>query len=171
MLRIVKRRTNNAGPAAWLALLSLLLLAPFSFAGVADFSYLDMEGKRHTLTQYKGKWVVVNYWATWCPPCLEEMPELEIFHTNRFPDSAVVLGVNMEDISHEDIAAFVEEQFISFPILPAGENATPHLGPIPGLPTTFLVAPSGDVVARQVGGLTAKMLETFIENYEQQVGR
>lgn len=154
------------------AMLALVLFVPMQLiAGVADFSYKDMEGNTHTLSQYKGKWIVVNYWATWCPPCLEEMPELELFHNNYYPDKAVVLGVNMEDIGHDKIASFVEDQFLSFPILPAGERAIPHLGRIPGLPTTFLVAPNGEVVARQVGGLTAETLEVFIANYEEQIGR
>ncbi len=151
------------------AIMMLLVVSGNTLADVADFALRDLQGKMHTIADHQGKWIVVNYWATWCPPCLEEMPELEIFHNNHYPDTAVVLGVNMEDVSREKIEAFVEEQFLSFPILPASADVAQPLGRVPGLPTTFLISPEGEVVARQVGGLTAQTLEAFISNYEEHV--
>jgi len=132
-----------------------------------DFSLPDMDGQTHSLSDYRGKWVLVNYWATWCPPCLEELPELEVFHSGA-EGKAVVLGVNMETIGETDLRAFVERQFLSFPILVATE--TPRrdqlIGPVDGLPTSYLVAPDGKIVARQVGQITADAIEEFIERYE-----
>lgn len=133
----------------------------------AELELTDMAGQTHRLADYRGQWVVVNYWATWCPPCLEELPELEVFHTSS-EGRAVVLGVNMEDISAARLHAFVEEQFLSFPILIAGERPSPSglVGRVEGLPTTYLVAPSGKVVARQVGKVTASALRKFIARHE-----
>ena len=132
-----------------------------------DFTLPDLDGQQHSLSDYRGKWVLVNYWATWCPPCLEELPELEGFH-NAAAGKAVVLGVNMESIDEPALRAFVEQQFLSYPILIATENPRRDqlLGPVEGLPTSYLVTPSGEIVARQVGQITAKAISAFIENYE-----
>lgn len=154
---------------SWLvcAIASLALATQSVDAQSADFALPDIDGRAHNLSDYRGKWVVVNYWATWCPPCLKELPELEIFHrTHR--DRAVVLGVNMETIGDAALRAFVERQALSFPILVAGERPSRAqlVGPVAGLPTTYLVAPSGEPVARQVGEVTAAGLTGFIERYE-----
>ena len=112
--------------------------------------------------------MVVNYWATWCPPCLEEISELELFH-NRYKDSrAVVLGVNMEDIAANELSVFVEEQFISYPVLRSEPRLTTELGSVPGLPTTYVVAPDGRLAGRQVGPVTVQMLEDFLAQHEKQ---
>lgn len=132
-----------------------------------DFTLPDIDGKSHSLSDYRGKWVLVNYWATWCPPCREELPELEIFHSAS-EGRATVLGVNTEDIGEAPLRGFVDDQFLSYPILIAG--AQPHssqtVGPIPGLPTSYLVSPQGEVVARQVGPITAEAIREFIKSYE-----
>jgi peroxiredoxin len=142
------------------------LMAATAVAEPVDFSLPDLDGETHRLSDYRGRWVVVNYWATWCPPCLEELPELEVFHNAYSADKAVVLGVNMEDIDLTSLRRFVEEQFLSFPILVAGARPRELVGQVPGLPTTFLIDPQGNLVARQVGPVTAKALERYIENYE-----
>ena len=130
-----------------------------------DFSLEDLQGERTSLSDYRGKWVVVNYWATWCPPCLEEMPELEIFHDAHRGD-AVVLGVNMETIDRKLLEDFVEDQFLSYPILLDSPRPRTELGAVPGLPTTYLVSPEGEVAARRVGTVTREMLEQFIDRYD-----
>ena len=153
----------------WSVLLALGLgaLPAVGCAGEpADFSLPGLDGKVHQLSDYRGKWVLVNYWATWCPPCLEELPELEVFHSRHAQDQAMVLGVNTEDIGHEELRSFVSDQFLSYPILLGGPRPAEALGRIPGLPTSFLVNPAGEVVARQVGPVTAEAISHFIEQYE-----
>jgi peroxiredoxin len=130
-----------------------------------DFTLPDLNGKLHSLSDYRGKWVLVNYWATWCPPCREELPELEVFYSNN-QDKAVVLGVNMEDIDEARLRDFVEEQFLSFPILQGDRVAAGVLGPVQGLPTSYLISPQGEVVASQVGPVTAAGIQRFIDNYQ-----
>lgn len=144
-------------------LLLILLLLTGGVAASPDFTLLDIDGKQHRLSDYRGKWVVVNYWATWCPPCLEEIPELVDFHDRHKNHDAVVLGVSMEQVAPDKLRQFVEENFVSYPVLP-GSPAMDTVGPVPGLPTTYLVAPDGRLVARQVGGITAAGIETFIKN-------
>jgi len=132
-----------------------------------DFSLPDMSGKMHKLSDYRGKWVVVNYWATWCPPCLSEIPELVEFHEERKDKDAVVLGVNFETISTKALRQFSEEYFMNYPVLLSKPGPGSDLGPIPGLPTTYLISPEGEIVARQVGEVTAKLISDFIEKQVQ----
>ena len=140
-------------------------LGPLSCTGsdTVDFTLPDLDGRERSLSEFRGKWVVVNYWATWCPPCLKEMPELEVFHTNHKDHDAVVIGINRESISNDRLREFVDEQFISFPILRGGPRG--ELGTISALPTSYMVSPEGRLVARQVGPLTGKQLEEFIQRH------
>lgn len=141
-----------------LSLLAAFLLGSNAQAESVDFTLPDMKGVEHKLSDYQGKWVVVNYWATWCPPCLTEIPELVDFHEDHKERDAVVLGVNFEDISLNGLKQFSEEYFMNYPVLRTKPGPNSSLGPIPGLPTTYLVSPSGEVVARQVGPITAKLI-------------
>lgn len=140
----------------------LLGLSGASLADPVDFTLPDLDGVQHKLSDYRGKWVVVNYWATWCPPCQTEIPELVSFHETNKDKLAVVLGVDFEDIGSNGLRQFTEEYFINYPVLRTPPGPASALGPIPGLPTTYLVSPSGEVVARQVGPVTAKLISDFI---------
>ncbi|MES9941954.1 MAG: TlpA disulfide reductase family protein [Candidatus Thiodiazotropha sp. 6PLUC2] len=133
-----------------------------AMAEAVDFELPGLDGKNYRLSDYRGKWVLVNYWATWCPPCREELPELEVFHSNHKDKDAVVLGIAMERIDPPRLKSFVDEQFLSYPILLTKPAARTELGRVPGLPTSFLVNPEGELVARQVGPVTLEDLESFI---------
>lgn len=131
------------------------------------FKLQGIDGKSHQLSDHQGKWVVVNYWATWCPPCLEEIPELVDFHERHKDTDAVVLGVNYEDKGITELSAFADEYLISYPILLGEPGSGKNIGTIPGLPTTYVISPTGEMVARQVGPLTAQMLEDFIAEHNK----
>ncbi|MBI3562581.1 MAG: TlpA family protein disulfide reductase [Gammaproteobacteria bacterium] len=146
----------------------LLVLCLFSsglFAAVpqaVDFSLQDLQGKTHHLSDYRGKWVVVNFWATWCPPCLDEIPELVDFHEKHKAKDAVVLGINFEDVEASYLKNFVSEYLISYPILRGDQDHTEPFGSIDGLPTTYIISPKGEIVSQRVGGVTRAYLEDFI---------
>lgn len=149
-----------------MALITVLLISPVVLAEPAEFTLPDVNGKQHNLSDYRGKWVVVNYWATWCPPCLTEIPELVDFHEDHKDKDAVVLGINFEDIGTNGLKRFTEEYFINYPVLMTKPAPSSALGVIPGLPTTYLVSPEGEVVARQVGPVTAKLIAEFINQHD-----
>ena len=142
--------------------LILLTGNALAWAEPTDFTLSDPDGVKHKLSDYRGKWVLVNYWATWCPPCLEEIPELINFHEAHKDKDAVVIGVNFEDINPKKLKQFIEDNFILYPVLMTKPAPSSALGDIPGLPTSYLVSPKGEVVARQVGPITGKALEEFI---------
>jgi len=145
-------------------LLVMLTLWSLGLSAAEEFTLKDVNGKDVSLSDYRGKWVIVNYWATWCPPCKEEIPELIQFHDEHKDDLAVVLGVDLEDIDVNSLREFVDDSMISYPVLIGeGSEYLSELGPVPGLPTTYMVSPEGHVVARQVGPVTAEALEKFIE--------
>jgi thiol-disulfide isomerase/thioredoxin len=147
------------------------LLVCFSAVGTAaavDMPLTGIDGEQRNLDSYRGKWVVVNYWATWCPPCIVEMPELQSFHDDHAERDAVVIGINVESIGKQQLRDFLETYFITYPMYLAGPTHRSELGMIPGLPTTFMVSPEGEVVARQVGPVTRKMLENFIDKWQAQ---
>lgn len=142
--------------------LSLMLVAPLQ---ADDGQFTDIHGNVISLSELRGKWVVVNYWASWCPPCLDELPELEAFHQNHREDTAVVIGINVEqELTREELADFVAGLSLSFPIIRLQEGL-PGFGPVPGLPTTFLIDPQGEIAARQVGAVSAAMIEGFMARY------
>ena len=143
-------------------LTGLLGIANVAAAETVDFSLPDLTGKKRALSEFRGKWVVVNYWATWCPPCLSEIPELVEFHDKHKGKDAVVVGVDFEDIKVSELKEFTESYFMSYPILREKPAPRSELGLILGLPTSFLVSPAGEVVAKQTGPVTAKMIEDFI---------
>jgi len=142
--------------------ISFLLSLSNASAQPVDFALPDLKGVTQKLSDYRGKWVVVNYWATWCPPCLTEIPELIAFHEKHKDNDAVVIGVDLEDISLGELNEFVESYFLNYPVLRKMPAAKSNLGIISGLPTSFIISPKGEIMAKQTGGITAKMIEDFI---------
>ncbi len=147
-----------------LFLLLLLALNFFSSAAAREMILTAVNGQTISLSSYRGQWVVVNYWATWCPPCLDELPELQGFHDDHVDKGALVIGLNSEMIDESRLNDFLETYFISFPIFAVGPNPKSELGDVSGLPTTFLVNPEGEVVFRHVGPIPRQMLEESIQH-------
>jgi thiol-disulfide isomerase/thioredoxin len=143
----------------WLAGLLLVLMAPWVQA--ADFRVTDTNGKTHKLSGYKGKWVLVNYWATWCPPCLEEIPDLIALNENK-KNNLVVIGIAMDYRNAKQVTDFAEGLFVDYPIVLGTPKIVSQIGPVQGLPTTYLYNPDGKMVAQQVGLITRAAVESYI---------
>ena len=128
-----------------------------------DYKLPDMEGKLQSFDQYLGKWVIVNYWATWCPTCRHELPELIDLHQNT-KQKIKVIGVNFENINNEKLKQFISDNGVTYPILRSFPMPVTALGKVPALPTTFIIDPSGKVVASEVGLVTRKNIEDYIKS-------
>ena len=142
--------------------LSLNVQAGSADEAAADLVLLDLNGKQVKVSDFKGKWVIVNYWATWCPPCAVEIPELNTFHNKHKSKDAVVVGVNIEQGELEYVKEFSAEFKITYPILQALDSSSSPYGQIRALPTTFILDKQGKVFKTIIGAVTLERLEKII---------
>ena len=146
---------------------SLLLGLAFvitSQSAIADtnFTLKDTAGIQHQLANYKGKWVLVNYWATWCPPCLEEVPELVNLYDHRKKKDLMVFGVVFDYKSVKDVAEYVDDMLMSYPIVLGDDAVSAQIGSPEVLPTTFIYNPKGELVKIKRGLITKQYIEKII---------
>ena len=156
-------------PAASVATPAATAVAPPAGAEDApkpDFPKLKVktfDGQDFDLAAHRGKWVVVNFWATWCNPCLKEIPDLDAMDKAR--EDVIVIGLAYEEIERADMEAFLKDHPMSYPIAlidvynPPADFDTPR-----GLPMTYLIAPDGKVAARHLGPVTSEQLSSEIED-------
>ena len=130
-----------------------------------------LDGKNATLTSYKGKILLLNFWATWCGPCREEMPDLDNLYQKYQNLGLVVVGVSL-DSDRSDARDFIEEIGIQYPIYWDGMDGplAKTLGGIFALPTTFLFDANGKLVKKIVGPRTMKEFEAILRPYLGKTG-
>jgi thiol-disulfide isomerase/thioredoxin len=147
-----------------LTLPMVLLLTTLPVAAEINFELPGLDGSPHQLSDYRGDWVVVNYWATWCAPCRKEIPDLSELHDRR--DDIVVLGLAFEDTEVEVFERFLVDYPASYPILLVDVYDPPaDLGAPRALPTTFLVDATGTLVHTWLGPVTGQMITDWIEEH------
>jgi thiol-disulfide isomerase/thioredoxin len=147
-------------PLALLLALAVVFTWSSGKADPVDFTLRDLDGKPVSLSDYRGRWVVINFWASWCSPCIRELPELVKYQANN-PD-AQVIGINFEETSSAESKAFLQPFDINFPNLKIGDKPLVPLEPLDGLPTTIIIDPAGEVVERHMGPVTAAHLEAVV---------
>jgi len=127
-----------------------------------EFSTPTVDGQVFDLAQFRGSWVVVNFWATWCKPCRKEMPEFSDLHAQR--DDINVIGLAFEEVEPEAIRAFLEDYPVSYPIAVVDVYDPPEVFGVPRvLPTTLIISPAGLKVKTFLGPVTREMLEGYID--------
>jgi len=118
-----------------------------------DFQLEDMDGEKYSLESYRGKVVILNFWATWCPPCRREIPSMEALHQAFRDEAFAILAIN-EWETEDHVFAFMGQLPVEpgFPILLDLDSAVATSFGVKGLPTTLLLDPQGRIVYRAVGG-------------------
>jgi len=145
----------------WMSL--MMPVTPAMADGRVAFSLPDIHGKVHTPSEYSGKWVVVNYWATSCAACLKEIPELVAFHKRHQDRDVVLLGVDFEEIPLPWLKDFMDSVSMKYTVLRSDTSPETPFGNLMVLPTTFILSPAGELVARQVGAVTAADLDAYLK--------
>jgi peroxiredoxin len=119
---------------------------------VPDLTLETMDGESIDLQAQKGRVLLVNFWATWCAPCREEIPDLKALHSSLKEEGLTVIGIALDRQGREVVAPFAKKLEINYPIIIDNEgSAEAAFGPIPGLPTTIIVTPDGQMTKRVVG--------------------
>jgi thiol-disulfide isomerase/thioredoxin len=142
----------------------LFLCASILFFGCnqasSDPVIQDTQGRSVQLSALKGKWVIVNYWATWCDLCKEEIPALNHFALTHAKKNVVLYGVNYDNLPLAELKKALLTEKITFPVL-VGKGW--ELGEVDVLPTTFIINPAGVMVKTLIGPTTEKTLENIIK--------
>ncbi len=126
-----------------------------------DFTLVDMNGKQVKLSDYAGRPVLINAWATWCPPCQAEMPDLNAFYQKYRASGLIILGIDAGE-TRDVVVDFLKKQNISFPILLDSNEALMDSLGIQDYPTSILVGKDGNIKAIHVGMYTAETLDQEI---------
>ncbi|MEO0597629.1 MAG: TlpA disulfide reductase family protein, partial [Chloroflexota bacterium] len=129
-----------------------------------DFTLDSLQGETYTLSDLRGQWVVINFWATWCIPCRDEMPELQAI-SEIYADDLIMLGINQRETA-EIAMPFVEELGVTFPILMNPSTDTLRDYQIIRLPLTFIVDPRGELAYRHAGPLTVESFEAIFNELQ-----
>lgn len=126
-----------------------------------DFTLEALDGTNVSLQDYLGSVVLINFWATWCPPCADEIPDLQATYEARKDDGFVVLGVNVEE-SREVVAPFVASYDVTYPVLLDETGNVIKMYRALGLPVSVIVDQDGVIQVRHVGYVTAAQLEGYL---------
>jgi len=129
-----------------------------------DFSLPSLQGEVIAVSEFRGQWVILNYWATWCAPCRMEIPELSALHSER--EDVAVLGLAFEDTDDAAFEAFLSEFDVTYPLLRVDVYAPPQpFGAPKVLPTTYVLDPMGREVKAFLGPVTREDIEEFIAEH------
>lgn len=127
-----------------------------------DFTLKDQYGITHTLSNYKGKVVFLNFWATWCPPCRMEMPDIEKLYKEYGKNKKDVIFLGVNDEGEKQLKSFFEENKYTFPTVIA-EEALLRKYYIRAYPTTFIIDKNGNIYRFATGVLTEEQMKTVLE--------
>ena len=142
-------------------ILSILLL----LSACSKPDYELFEGPKGNKSDFLGKWLVVNYWADWCPPCIKEMPELESFY-DQHSSRALVVAYNFDQLEGEELKGQIERFKVNVPSILTDPGSLFGWEVPPSLPATYILTPDGNLVETLIGPQTKDSLEEIISKYE-----
>lgn len=123
----------------------------------------DLEDKTVRSTDFKGKVVVLDFWATWCPPCRAEIPDFIALQKKYTSQGLTVIGVSVDQASLKTVKAFAEKNGINYPVVLADNKIADSFGGIDGLPTTFIIDRKGNIVKQHLGFTPPATIENEVK--------
>lgn len=143
-------------------ILTFLVCLAMSSQGICSKVILkDTRGQKISFDSLKGKWVLINYWASWCQPCLDEIAELNRFY-NKNKDEVALFAVNFDALPLSSQMALIKKYKINYPSLQRDPASALNLGEIRGVPATFVFNPQGNLSTTLYGGQTEKTLKSVV---------
>jgi len=140
-----------------LIFIMVVLFTSANFAA-AEVTLTDVYGNNTSIASLKGKWIFINYWATWCQPCVDEINQLnQFYHKNK--KNVAVFAVNFDFVPLEEQIQLIKKLHIEYPSLPIDPGAALNLEPISGVPVTFVFNPQGQLAHTLYGGQTSETFE------------
>lgn len=128
-----------------------------------DFTLTDLDGDDFTLSAHRGEVVVLNFWATWCLPCIAEMPDLEALHQEMADDGLRIVGISQDTGGADEVRPFAERLGVTYPLLPdPAFQVSTRFGGVSVLPTTIFIGRDGRVAREEMGVLPARELRAFV---------
>ena len=140
----------------------LILMLVALPAHADNFAFTDLQGHALKLSQFKGKWVLINFWGRNCAPCQAETPELVSLYRAHQGRNLAVIGIAMGEKSPSALAEYVRQQGIPYPVVLGNDIIAAQVGDFESLPATFLYDPSGDLAAAHPGAITRDIIERLI---------
>lgn len=128
-----------------------------------NFKLKDLNGKEVSLSDYKGKKVFLNFWATWCPPCKAEMPEMEMLYQETKNSDLVILAVNLDE-EKDTVQKFINSNKYNFPVLLDTGNIVASQYEVVSIPTSFFIDKEGNIVDKHIGAMTIEDMKNYINN-------
>ncbi len=127
-----------------------------------DFTLKTTEGKDLTLSDYKGKVVILDVWATWCPPCRRMIPDLVELKNQYGDDGFEIIGISVDQQSRADVVPFVKEYKINYPVVYMDNKVWNEYGGFPSIPTSLILNKKGEIVNKHVGLIPKSQIEQEI---------
>jgi thiol-disulfide isomerase/thioredoxin len=133
--------------------------------GAPEFSLPSVDGSVVRMSDYAGKVIIVDFWATWCPPCLEMIPVLSKLHKNYSDKGLVILGISMDNEGLEMLGTFVHEKMIPYKIVMGDKRISNAFGGVSSIPTLYMVDRDGRLVRKLTGYHSYAQLEEQVKRY------
>ena len=143
----------------------LTLLSTIFLSACSEPDYQMFNGSSGNIENLKGKWVVVNYWADWCPPCIKEMPELSSFYNDN-KERVTVFAYNFDRLEGEELQQMLIRFKVEVPSILSDPGELFGWEAPPSLPTTYIIDPQGNMKVMLVGPQTKEKLEMLIDKYK-----